>query len=237
LSDKQVSQRFVRISKEINDWVFTHFKSIHPGVVPAAEVDVTLQAAFPNYGSLLQNSRTKYLVLRGLVAEVIFQAFSTGEFFGSPAFSELRQSVGTKASTTEQNEWRALTMTLLEKSPSFAADRAASVEEVSKKIDLMAANLAGLDYSESRLTHLRQVVNSAAALATDIAKERSLYIPQKPPGTAFDAATMEDVLQDHKGEELQDRPIEGIVFPMVIKVPEGEAEGGVYTILKAQVLV
>ena len=93
LDDKQIHQRFASLSKNINDWVVTYFKTIRPGVAPSRDVEGAVQAAFPNYGALLQNSRTKYLVFRGLVAEVIFQAFATGELLGNPAFSELRQAI------------------------------------------------------------------------------------------------------------------------------------------------
>lgn len=93
LDDKQINQRFVGLVKSINDWVVTHFKTIRPGVIPSRDVDATVQAVFPNYAVLLQTSRTKYLVLRGLVAEVIFHAFATGELVGNPAFSELNQTI------------------------------------------------------------------------------------------------------------------------------------------------
>ncbi|MCJ1247788.1 hypothetical protein MMC30_005003 [Trapelia coarctata] len=239
LDDKQIHQRFAGLAKSINDWAVTHFKTIHPGVVPSRDVEATVQAVFPNYSVLLQTSRTKYLVLRGLVAEVIFQAFATGELLGNPAFSELNQTIAmnSAAPTPEANEWRSLTMTLLEKTQGYRSDRASSVQEVSKKIEYMTSTLTGLDYSEARFQHLQQVVENAAGLAMDLAKERAVVKVEKPSATTFDATSMEDVLQDHKGEVLQGRPIQGVVFPAVIKAPEGEGAGGAYLIAKAQVLV
>ena len=128
-------------------------------------------------------------------------------------------------------------MTLLEKTQGYRSDRAAAVREVSKKIDYMSSGLTGLDYSEARFQHLQQIVETAAGLAMDIAKERAVIKVEKPSSTTFDATTMEDVLQDHKGEVLQGRPIQGVAFPAVIKVAEAEGTGGGYLIAKAQVLV
>jgi len=128
-------------------------------------------------------------------------------------------------------------MTLLEKTQGYRSDRASSVQEVSKKIDYMTSALTGLEYSEARFQHLQQIVETAAGLAMDTAKERALIKVEKPSSTTFDATSMEDVLQDHKGEVLQGRPIQGVVFPAVSKTPEGEGGAGGYLIAKAQVLV
>ena len=132
-------------------------------------------------------------------------------------------------------------MTLLEQSPSYRSDRASAVHEISKKIDDMTSNLAGLGYSEARLNQLNQTVEAAAGLALDLAKQRALFkiIMGDPGVTEFDATTMEDVLQDHKAEILQGRPIQGIVFPAVKRW--GDHSGNGYerghTVSKAQVLV
>ena len=132
-------------------------------------------------------------------------------------------------------------MTLLEQSPTYRNDRASAVVEVSKRIDDMTSNLAGLGYSEARLRQLSQVVEAAASLAMDLAKQRVLFrlYMTIAGATEFDAATMEDVLQDHKAEGLQGRLIRGIVFPAVKKW--GDDSGNEFeraqTIFKAQVLV
>ena len=101
----------------------------------------------------------------------------------------------------------------------------------------MTSNLAGLDYTEARQHHLNQVVEAAAGLAMEIAKHPSMIKVQKPSGSTFDALYMEDVLQDHQGEAMQGRPIQGIVFPGVVKVADGQGGGNGYVISKAQVLV
>ena len=145
------------------------------------------------------------------------------------------------ASPVEANEWRALTIPLLEKSSEYRSDRAAVVQEISKKIDFMTSNLAGLGPSDGRLSHLNQVVEMAAILAMDLAKQRALFkvIMDRPGSTTFDATSMEDVLQDHKGEKLQGRPIQSVVFPAVKRWGDDSGNGydTEHTISKAQVLV
>ena len=96
LDDRQVHERFSRLCKAINDWVVTHFKNIRSDISPGPDVMPLLSDSQPNYVMLLQNPRTKYLVLGGLVADVIVQAFDTGELLGSPAFSELKQAIEAK---------------------------------------------------------------------------------------------------------------------------------------------
>ena len=96
LDDKQVHQRFAQLSKSINDWVLSHFKVLRQGVIPTAEVGSIAAKVSSEYGMLLQDPRGKYLVIRGIVAAIMFQSFSTGELLGQPAFSELKQLVGAK---------------------------------------------------------------------------------------------------------------------------------------------
>ncbi|KAL9116529.1 MAG: hypothetical protein Q9187_006945 [Circinaria calcarea] len=240
LDDKQVNERFLRLSKSINDWVISNFKAMRPGNSPVQEVLAILQRSQPNHAALLREPRTKYLVIRSLVAEVIVQAFTTEELLGIPAFSELKQAITTAASTAEANEWRAQTMTLLEKTSDYRKERKSSVEEISKKIDSMTSNLAGLGPSEARLKQLRQVVDSAANLALDLGKQRALFkiIMERPGIKTFDASSMEDALQDNKGENLQGRPIQIVVFPAVVKWEDDLRAGhdSGRTISKAQVL-
>ena len=58
-------------------------------------------------------------------------------------------------------------------------------------------------------------------------------------GKTFDAAKMEDVLQDSKSEVLHGRLIIGVIFPMVSKWGDDSGNNGGHgvTIYKAQVLV
>ena len=104
LNDRQLNERFARLSKSINDWVVTHFKTIRPGVIPVPDVENTVRSVFPNYGIFLQDPRTKYLVIRGLIAEIIVQAYATGELLGNEAFMELKQAVASSCKGTKDHD-------------------------------------------------------------------------------------------------------------------------------------
>ncbi|MCJ1431332.1 hypothetical protein MMC27_000683 [Xylographa pallens] len=237
LDDKQVNQRFARLSQSINDWVLTHFKNIRHGAILRAEVEGLAVQVSPDYSTLLQDPRGKYLVVRGIVAMILLRSFTTGELLGQPAFSELKQLVEANSTIPESSEWRSLTISLLEQSPTFQQDQASSLQDISEKIDQLTSSLAGLDHSEARLQHLKQVVKAAATLALALEKEQTQYKVEKPNSRTFDARSMEDVLQDHKGEVLQGKPIHGLVFPGIIKNQgQLEAEQG-HVIFKAQVIV
>lgn len=170
-------------------------------------------------------------MIRGLVAEILFQAIATGELLGNPAFSELKHAIG------QSDEWRSLTLTLLENSPGFQAEKDLSVQEISQRIDEMTSNLTRVRYSEARLHHLHQVVEAAAVLALDIDKQQTSYKIEKPRSSTFDAMAMEDVLQEHKAIVLQGKPIQGVVFPSITKDAGREPGGRSKVIFKAQVII
>ena len=83
------------------------------------------------------------------------------------------------------------------------------------------------------------MVEAAAELALDLMRQVPLFKVEKPMDKTFDAAKMEDVLQDSKGEVLRGRLILGVTFPMVSKWEDdsGDNGGRGVTIYKAQVLV
>lgn len=143
------------------------------------------------------------------------------------------------ASTEEANEWRVSTVALVEKSPGYQAGKASAVHDVCKRIESTTCSLAGLKHSDTRFRQLHQIVEAAAGLTLDLFKSRSLFVVQKPSGTTFDAGTMEDVLQEHGGETLQGKPIQGVIFPGMNKRSNdsGTDYNRAFTISKAQVLV
>ena len=134
-----------------------------------------------------------------------------------------------------------MTAALLAKTTWTQGERAASVQEISKRIDDMTSSLAGSPASESRLHRLTQIVDSAAGLAIDIAKQRSLVRFAKPRSGNFDAESMEDVLQENQGETIRAKPVQMVVFPAVTRYTDETSTNtntrNVVTILKSQVLV
>ena len=252
-----MNERFARISSSINDWTLTHFKNFQPHSSYTPEVANLLQRTQPNYSALLGDSRTKYLVIRALAAEVIVQAFNSGELIGNVAYLELKNSIEARcrfipayidetllksiiASAADSSEWKAQTMALLERDAGFQADRASSVNDITKSVDSMTSDIGGQGYSQTRFSQLQGIVEMAATLAVDLTKQRSSFgMTMTRPGTPFNVSTMNDVLQDRAAETLQDRKVQIAVFPLIEKLGGGGATNGgrKVVISRAQVLV
>ena len=143
------------------------------------------------------------------------------------------------ASATESNEWRALTMRLLEKTPSSISDRADSTNEVTQQIESMVSDLTGSATSQGRKSDLLRIVDTASKLALETAKQRALYKLQMPTG-AFDPRNMNALAaHDSNGDGHNGKAIRAAIFPSVTRW--GNEKGAGYergvTIFKAQVLV
>lgn len=84
LDDKQADGKFARLNHDINDWVLHHFRHVAPRPSNLSQSPEALQAVRgqPYYQSLLQDSRGKFLVIRGIVADQITEAFDSGEIIG-----------------------------------------------------------------------------------------------------------------------------------------------------------
>lgn len=93
LDDRQVQARFQALSQSINDWVLANYKESELRRIISPETVSRLQEIIPDYHTLLRGSSTKYLVIRGLVSDVLIDVFREGELIGSPAFSELNASM------------------------------------------------------------------------------------------------------------------------------------------------
>ena len=128
-------------------------------------------------------------------------------------------------------------MALLDKSPAYRTERATSVQEISGRIDFMAADIAGLGASELRASQMHKIVNSVATLASDLAQQKSTYDLSMERGV-FDSVSMEDALQDYSEDRLQGKPVQCVVFPAVKKWEDGIDRGSTRgrVISKAQVL-
>ena len=96
LDDRQLRDRFALLSQSITDWVLTYFKGLRSNSRMSAHTSNLFQKTVPSYSRLIQEPRTKYLVVRAVIAEIMMQAFANGDFFGSAAFSELQQEISTR---------------------------------------------------------------------------------------------------------------------------------------------
>ncbi|MCJ1311187.1 hypothetical protein MMC25_004858 [Agyrium rufum] len=199
LEDQVVRDRFSRLNDSVEMWVETYFDDMPAGGPSdlSRDTKVLLQSGVPEYATLLKDSELRLFVIRSLVAALLTQAFTTSELIGSPAFSELSSAVTGKASTNEAVDWRVQTMSLLERSPDYHSERTSSGQEVSRNIDYHASDAAGLEQANpARFRSLNQIVESAAALAMDLAKQRAnfKFSMERGSGVAmFNAVSMRDV--------------------------------------------
>ena len=93
IDDKSVHNQFSRLNKDIADWVLTHFKSSRPAASPPRELTSTLIRTQPNYSYLMQETRTRFLILRAIAADIIAEAMNNGTLFGNDEYTRMRESL------------------------------------------------------------------------------------------------------------------------------------------------
>lgn len=81
LSDRDIHAKFAELSRSIRDWIMTFFKDAGG----ASEM-----------APLMRDSRTRFLVMRGHVGEILAEAFATGELLGNDDFAHMRSSLGVR---------------------------------------------------------------------------------------------------------------------------------------------
>ena len=113
-------------------------------------------------------------------------------------------------------------MSILPKDPT---GQSAAVDRVTERIDRSTSSLVGLTPSTSRIQQLQSVVQDAAELAAKLAQQRATFQVLQAQSSTFDASTMEDVLQEQKGEALRGRKIQSSVFPSVVRYGDDAGQG------------
>lgn len=136
------------------------------------------------------------------------------------------------ASPDKASEWKALTVGLLQLMPDFGREKTASVQEVTTRIESMTSDLAGgLGASNSQTKNLQMIVDTAADLLVELAKQQAAYVlGSDQVNSIFESEIMEDVSQAQDG---RGRAVQVVVFPSLKKVA-----GSTGTVIsKAQVVV
>ncbi|KAG7006703.1 cytosolic fe-S cluster assembly factor NAR1 [Physcia stellaris] len=143
----------------------------------------------------------KYHVIRAVVMGNITEAFMASEFFANIPFNELKQAFSRYASPDKASEWRALTVGLLQLMPNFGREKASSVQEVTTRIETMTSEFAGgLGASNSQTKNLQMIVDTAADLSVELAKQQATYVlGSDQVNSIFESETMEDVSQAQGG--------------------------------------
>ena len=96
LPDRKIQDRFFQLYINIGNWVTTHLEDTPPLDLLPSDIILTLGKSQPSYESLLKSPETAIFVLQGLVADVLAQAFTSGQLLGIEAYWELKQAINVK---------------------------------------------------------------------------------------------------------------------------------------------
>jgi len=95
LDDRSIASRFKQLEQELKDWVIIHFKSIEQRLDLSPELREILISQIPLFDRLLQQPKSRTMVLRAVAGHVIQRAFENGEFVGvGEGLGALERSVG-----------------------------------------------------------------------------------------------------------------------------------------------
>ncbi|KAK6356284.1 hypothetical protein TWF718_000652 [Orbilia javanica] len=251
--DNSLSRDYTQLSTDVVGWASNYFKASSDSINLTTELYEFLTEHIPSYQALLTTGKTKQLVVRAIVSEVLQESFENGAFFGN-AMSAITPLVRTSSAPAPAiNSWRSETFFLLDKSDDFSSQRRAAVSTIADKIEQLTYPLAATKQSfqgdPARYKFLEGVVQKAADFALALGKQRANFqVLSEPAGCEFGYATMDDVSQQTDtitsadgtvSHPLEGRPIQATVFPLLLKYGNESGEGyDQITILsKAKVLV
>lgn len=199
-------------------------------------------------------------VLMSVVMAMVWDYIFTRYLFGldREQRQKLKQLEGTLAEVgpvAAVNKWRATTLTLLSKSESFAAQRAADTEAISAEI---FATLATFLPPPSHLAKqvkdsLRKVISAAADLSIEMRTQRAQYMMLPPLQPEYDthgelvrkvyfnSVTMNErsgMTISNEVLEAQSAVVRLVLFPLIVKKGDDDGVGEDETIIcPAQVLI
>ena len=93
LDNVQLRNQFGALANSINDWVVTYFKDSMATTAISPIVAEKMMQIIPQYQKMMQQSRTKYLVVRAVVAQVLFENFNNGSLVGSSDYTRMRKEL------------------------------------------------------------------------------------------------------------------------------------------------
>ncbi|KAF3908945.1 hypothetical protein ABW21_db0208345 [Orbilia brochopaga] len=251
--DNTLSREYTQIGTDLVGWAGNYFKASSDPINLTTELYEFLTEHVPNYQSLLTSGKSKQLVVRAIVSQVLQESFENGAFFGN-ALAAITPLIRTStASATAMNNWRSETFFLLEKSDDFASQRRAAISTISDRIEQLTYPLAASKQSfqgdSARYKFLEGIIKKAGDFALALGKQRANFqILSEPAGCEFGHATMDDVSQQtdvttgadgSTSHPLEGRPIQATVFPLLLKYGNeaGEAYDQITILSKAKVLV
>ncbi|RVD84186.1 uncharacterized protein DFL_005950 [Arthrobotrys flagrans] len=251
--DNSISREYTQLGTDIVGWAGNYFKASSDPINLTTEIYEFLTEHVPNFESLLTSGKSKQLVVRAIVSQVLQESFESGAFFGN-SMSAIGPLVRTSSAPAPAiNNWRSETFFLLDKSDGFFAQRKAAVSTIADKVEQLTYPLAATKQSfhgdPARYKFLEEIIQEAADFALALGKQRANFqVLSEPAGCEFGYATMDDVSQQTDiitgadgttTHPLEGRPIQATIFPLLLKYGNESGEGyDQITILsKAKVLV
>ncbi|KAK6544522.1 hypothetical protein TWF694_001214 [Orbilia ellipsospora] len=251
--DNSLSREYAAIGTDIVGWAGNYFKASTEPINLTTELYEFLTEHVPSYQSLLSSGKSKQLVVRAIVSQVLQESFESGAFFGN-AIAAINPLIRTSSAPAPAiNSWRSETFFLLEKSDDFTSQRRAAVSIIADKIEQLTYPLAATNQTfqgdSARYKFLEGIIRKAGEFALALGKQRANFqVLSEPAGCEFGHTTMDDVSQQTDistssdgatTHPLEGRPIQATIFPLLLKYgnESGESYDQITILSKAKVLV
>ena len=93
LDEKEIHHRFADLNRNISDYVLTHFKNAQPATRIPRDVLDSVGGICPKYSQLMQDSRSRFLLLRAVIAEYLVEQFQDFRILGDERFVGMDERV------------------------------------------------------------------------------------------------------------------------------------------------
>ncbi|KAK4181119.1 hypothetical protein QBC36DRAFT_129156 [Triangularia setosa] len=234
-SDEVFGEGMGKLGNGLQNWVLVYWRRSKIDLSHAHEATLSeLDRLVPTYRELVSTAKIHLLqsLVSRLLAESIFGTYFVG-LSGEEAdkLAETEKLLGTYATSPEMmNQWRSLTLAILEKDASGKLQRETSnvVEILVAKINGLLDEITSSKSSDARDQGLRSLISSAIDLSRLLAVQKAVFVVHMPEvlphqQIMFDAETMEDIGGEDE-EGLFEREICCVTFPGIIK--RGDESGG-----------
>lgn len=238
-TDEVFGDGWLRLRNGLQNWVITNFRKAKVDLSQADEATLSeLAELVPMYEELL-NQGFKLHLLQSVVSRIVAQLVFGSYFVGLSPEQELQlrrteQLVATLGSAQGVNQWRSVTLSILNKektSPEQELQSRRTAEDVVRKIaqildaitpETIAPNdTAGPPTMETKNQAIRQLISDAVDLSRLLVVQKAVFevwMPEILPHqqVLFDPATMEDIMGEDE-DSLVQREISCVTFPGIIK--------------------
>ncbi|KAK0674510.1 hypothetical protein QBC41DRAFT_297598 [Cercophora samala] len=234
-SDEVFGEGMGKLGNGLQNWVLVYWRRSKIDLSHASEATLSeLDRLVPTYRDLV--STAKIHLLQSLVSRLLTESIFNTYFVGLPPseadqLASTEKSLGTYATSPEMmNQWRSLTLAILQKDASGKLQRETSliVDALVAKVNRLLDEITSSKSNDARDQGLRSLIAGAVDLSRLLAVQKAVFAVHMPPvlphqQIMFDAETMEDIGGEDE-ESLLEREISCVTFPGIIK--RGDESGG-----------